>query len=408
MVPPRLHHQSSLMAVIDFSEKPPLTADQRASTTRRFFQILEHFRDHSNRPAQEYDRVELVRQMYNRSADDKSKDYILHAFFLSAGLSIDSNEDINFNDSNELRASLNGFADYLFDNFFLPLKVNSAKTPQPSPATHSAVMRALEQEHEYIGTPQRVSILRAQCLERDRHRCVVSRKFEEELGEKRYNLEMGGQKDAFRDEDGVSLHGQKFDALKVAHILPHSLTKVEGNRGLAGDSRTLFESQSLTYMFQTEAQQTTLKILNMLDAGVAHKISGTDIDRPGNALTLTQLMHKHFGRYKIFFKPAGPPEHTYEIKTFLAPPFREGVPVTRTLFITASKTIDPPDPRLLAIHSAIAHILHLSGAGEYIDHILRDADEYGIRHDGSTELHRLLGLHLNNWTGFQDRDTVMV
>lgn len=52
--------------------------------------------------------------------------------------------------------------------------------------------------------------------------------------------------------------------------------------------------------------------------------------------------------------------------------------VTRTLFLTEERNINPPLSRLLVIYYAIAHILHLSAAGYYINNILRDADEYGI------------------------------
>ncbi|CAF3447776.1 unnamed protein product [Fusarium graminearum] len=77
---------------------------------------------------------------------------------------------------------------------------------------------------------------------------------------------------------------------------------------------------------------------------------------------------------------------------------REDVPVTRTLF-TEDRSIDPPSARLLAVHRAIAHILHLSAAGDYIDHVLRDVDEFGIRADGSTDLSRLLKLRLGDAPG---------
>jgi hypothetical protein len=41
--------------------------------------------------------------------------------------------------------------------------------------------------------------------------------------------------------------------------------------------------------------------------------------------------------------------------------------------------IDPPSPQLLAVHSAIAQILHLSAAGRYIDNILENLDQKDIR-----------------------------
>lgn len=104
-----------------------------------------------------------------------------------------------------------------------------------------------------------------------------------------------------------------------------------------------------------------------------------------------------FGDFRIFFTPVDQQPHTYLIDTLLLVGSIDGVPVTRTLYLTEERTIDPPSPRLLAIHSAIAHILHLSTAGDYIDDILRDAEEPGAREDGSTELEHLLRLGLGGW-----------
>jgi len=75
------------------------------------------------------------------------------------------------------------------------------------------------------------------------------------------------------------------------------------------------------------------------------------------------------------------------------------LPLIRTLYLARNRDIDPPSPRLLGVHSAIAHILHLSGAGEYIDRLLDDAEDNGVRADGSTELGRLISLGLRRWDG---------
>lgn len=72
-------------------------------------------------------------------------------------------------------------------------------------------------------------------------------------------------------------------------------------------------------------------------------------------------------------------------------------PVTRELYLSEDRTIEPPLAQLLAIHSAIAHILHPSGAREYIDRIPRDEKEIGARADGSTELGRLITFRLFRW-----------
>jgi len=137
----------------------------------------------------------------------------------------------------------------------------------------------------------------------------------------------------------------------------------------------------------------------MFDMGVAYVIEGLEIDRPQNAMTLTHTLHHLFGDFRIFFEPASgdqQPPHTYRIGAFLPRFFPQDppLPIIRTLYLSENRTIEPPSPRLLAVHCAIAHILHLSAAGAYIDRILQDAEEHGIRADGSTEIGRLVTLGL--------------
>jgi hypothetical protein len=136
----------------------------------------------------------------------------------------------------------------------------------------------------------------------------------------------------------------------------------------------------------------------MFDVGVGYSIEGVEIDRPRNALTLAPGIHRWFGNFDIFFESVPDSPHTYRIDSFLPARAVRGIlPVTRTLHLIDTQTIDPPSPRLLAIHSAIAHILHLSAAGDYIDEILRDmerAEELGAQTDGSTDLGRLVYLRM--------------
>ncbi|KAK3366604.1 hypothetical protein B0T24DRAFT_633337 [Lasiosphaeria ovina] len=132
----------------------------------------------------------------------------------------------------------------------------------------------------------------------------------------------------------------------------------------------------------------------MFDNGVINLIEGTDIDRPRNGLSLTHDMHQLFGAFNIFFEPvANAAPHTYRIDTFLPSFLAHQIPVVRALFIHPS--IDPPSERLLALHSAIGHILHLSAAGDYIEHILRDMEDVQVaREDGKTQLGVLVSLAL--------------
>ncbi|KAK3695762.1 hypothetical protein B0T22DRAFT_478390 [Podospora appendiculata] len=80
-------------------------------------------------------------------------------------------------------------------------------------------------------------------------------------------------------------------------------------------------------------------------------------------------MHQAFRQHDIVFEPVlladGPPNNgSYRIDSFFPSLFANHLPVTRTLVMHPS--IEPPSERLLALHSAFGHILHLSGAGDYI------------------------------------------
>ncbi|KAI0404223.1 hypothetical protein F4802DRAFT_607641 [Xylaria palmicola] len=135
----------------------------------------------------------------------------------------------------------------------------------------------------------------------------------------------------------------------------------------------------------------------MFNIGVVDLIQGPDIDRPRNAITVTPQHHLSFGSFKVYFEPVLNADHTYTIKTFHKQNYvrRAPFPVIRKLYLTPERTIEPPSHQLLAIHCAIAHILHLSGAGDYIDKTYRDMEEYGVQADGSTPLGRFVSLAIN-------------
>jgi hypothetical protein len=72
-----------------------------------------------------------------------------------------------------------------------------------------------------IGTTQRLSNLRQDCLIRDGHRCVISHQFD--YREAANRLKRDG--DNAKDDDGRMLKHdrERPEYLEVAHILPHSL-----------------------------------------------------------------------------------------------------------------------------------------------------------------------------------------
>ena len=57
-------------------------------------------------------------------------------------------------------------------------------------------------------------------------------------------------------------------------------------------------------------------------------------------------------------------------------------------------TQDLPNPKYLALHAAISGIIHMSGAAEHIDNILRDMDDiHVLASDGSTMFTSLFMAH---------------
>lgn len=390
MAAPR--HQSSLESLIDFVSQGPRFADteERARAVARFYQVVSHFEaTETSRP---YNRAALIRLTFEYARSAESQDRFLAFFFQSLAIGPLDGE-VAYSDPSLHEAFL-GVARFLMNNFFLPCRCSHAyplgrkpadkapvrasthKTPQPSPTHHDALRQVLSQEEQqrmddFIGTPERISALRTSCLIRDRNRCVVTHTFNEDEAGARWD-----QGQALDDDGNPFVDGELFESLQVAHIIPYALTK-------ADDS------------YLGEGKKAAVAVLNMFDLGVAHLIEGVDINRPYNAITLSPWAHKNFGDFKIFFElvsDADAAPSTYRIGTFRPPALARHLPIVRSLF--THPTIDPPSQRLLALHCAIAHILHLSGAGDYIQKILRDMEDGTIRTDGSTELGLMVDLAL--------------
>ncbi|KAH6955948.1 hypothetical protein BKA56DRAFT_602553 [Ilyonectria sp. MPI-CAGE-AT-0026] len=119
---PHHRHQSSLEGVIDFSPsiEHPLSPDQRDKADGVFTGIINHF-EGSSTADKPYNRAKLVRMTYEYARSEDSRCNFLQAFFGSVNITMD--DSIDFNDETveeEIHSSLNSFADFLVDNFFLP------------------------------------------------------------------------------------------------------------------------------------------------------------------------------------------------------------------------------------------------------------------------------------------------
>ncbi|OJD14934.1 hypothetical protein ACJ73_09027 [Blastomyces percursus] len=382
-------HQSSLERVLDFSTTFSLNSQQRQRATtllRSLVQLygVEQTIRHGFKPASliqfTFEHIKgqdaflsfyfsfLYENLCPSLTDSTEPEIAVALSFFDDFSTWDQNKKKDANGASEK------FAEYIVENFLLPLRASSVKTPQPTPSSLSSI-----QPSTPTGTTQRISILRQNCLVRDHHRCIVSRKFD--ISEARRRWQQDG--DDFKDDDGNLLRNEQsnFQYLEVAHILPHCLTTVASRDTDLSDSK-----------------KNVLRILNMFDPGIIHLIDGPKIDSPLNALTLTHDHHRAFGEFRIYFEPTSTQDQ-YKIDSMEQSPFiRDPLfPVTRTLTLSPNRTIDPPSTRLLNVHRAIARIMNLSGAGEYIEKILRDLEEVDVRADGSTNLGRVMNLRLGGW-----------
>ncbi|KAG5295649.1 hypothetical protein I7I50_08484 [Histoplasma capsulatum G186AR] len=383
-------HRTSLEQVLDFTA-PPLTPAEQVQADSIFNQLIAHCEPIQR--SKPYKRVTLVRLTYEHC---RSKNVFLQQIFtyfdglpdqsqgqkptFEHGLSkfLGFSSQTILERKREAEMMMDSFAEYLFDNFFLPMKAVGTKTPQPTPASLSA-----PPIENVVGTPARLSTLRRDCLARDHNRCVVTRAFNLDEAIEREKQDPSN----FKDDDGVPLEHEEFALLEVAHIIPHSImsaTTVDGKPQL------------------NESKKTALSILNMFNPGIIHLIEGPNVDRPSNALTLTTEAHSFFGRFDMYFESmddySADSRHTYTIRSFNRLSSRQfRLPVTRTLLLSPNHTIDPPSPELLALHRSIAIILHLSAAGQYIEKIIDERDQLWARNDGSTELGHIVSLGLAGW-----------
>ncbi|KAJ5998514.1 hypothetical protein N7451_006324 [Penicillium sp. IBT 35674x] len=368
-------HQSSLEGVLDFSVPFSLTPQQHETARNLVTTLIRHYGPEKT-VRKGYRPAALIQAILEHVASPDTFmtffiSYLYEALCLEEGHAAEGEpEQIKL-----LNGGLEKFAEYIVENFLLPLRASSVKTPQPTPTSFSSL-----QSSTPTGTRQRVSVLRQSCLVRDRHRCVVSRKFDRAAARKRF----AENPESCADDDGKLLKEEasdQFQYLEVAHILPHCLTTVA-----SGDTDL------------SDSKKNVLQILDMFDPGIIHLIDGPKIDSPANALTLTLDYHRLFGEFQIYFERTGI-RHQYRIDSTEHSPFLRDplFPVTRLLTLSPHRTVDPPSPRLLDVHRAIALIMKLSGASEYIEKILRDMEELNVREDGSTHLGYLASLRLGGW-----------
>ncbi|KAA8912884.1 hypothetical protein FN846DRAFT_772846, partial [Sphaerosporella brunnea] len=136
------------------------------------------------------------------------------------------------------------------------------------------------------------------------------------------------------------------------------------------------------------------RLFDLFCPGVHALVRGALIDRSYNGITMILQYHRYFGSMRMWFEQVPDKPNTYRMHTRKgspSPPLQFGDPGEITF-----KNHDPnkphslPSAALLEVHAACCKILNASGAGEYLEKLLRDLDEIDVlAEDGSTGLEAL-------------------
>ncbi|KAF4611201.1 hypothetical protein D9613_007134 [Agrocybe pediades] len=156
----------------------------------------------------------------------------------------------------------------------------------------------------------------------------------------------------------------------VAHILRRAVGEFNANH----ESKS-FKSAVTTFDILVNFTHLPVKTLEELH---------DQLDDPSNGMALEMNAHAAFDDFLWCLKRTET-EHVYDLKTLhphaplLKKPENNQVSFTdhSNQFPldnahTKYRSVDLPDPRYIAIHSAIAEILHMSGAGNFFDDLLDD------------------------------------
>lgn len=249
----------SLESVIDPLISPLLSSIDRTQALSIFEHIVQYCESYellnTLTPIRKYKRGKLLQLVYDHAISDHGKDNILR-YFLSTMTTRSEERSPSYQEFSHVLTSLSDFkdrnnlekdkivlrvqelADHLVDGFFIPrrllfaltliqfntakysfqtVRASSAKTPQPTP---HLTPKPREGGDILVGTTQRLSSLRGQCLVRDRHRCVISSQFDEAEAIRRFEIHGA----AVIDDDGKLISDEIMTHLEVAHIIPHALT----------------------------------------------------------------------------------------------------------------------------------------------------------------------------------------
>ncbi|EIM91014.1 uncharacterized protein STEHIDRAFT_152697 [Stereum hirsutum FP-91666 SS1] len=264
--------------------------------------------------------------------------------------------------------NLQNMANLYKDHFIRCFYKTNGRTPAPSshPSAPSFDLKKDEIRALLLATPSSHDVAKAQALERDGYRCIISRR-----------LDSGSVFAGLVLDDGVSMGV----VTHCAHIFDRSTNE------------NFDDSAKEPYAASVHAILDRYGGINSFQ-----ELNGANIHRLENILTLDTNIHTSFDQLKLWLKKI--PDGSNSSYTVEAPSSSRFLlrilPSTQVDFTTSDPVKRPlPDPRYLKLHAACARVAHLSGAAEYIDQILREEEVTKVLavDGGSSELLNHILMH---------------
>ncbi|SJL08963.1 uncharacterized protein ARMOST_12339 [Armillaria ostoyae] len=242
-------------------------------------------------------------------------------------------------------AAIKALADLYLCGLLAPMRACKGNTPMIG---EPPSVSSFQEEISLIDTAEREqSTLKELAHARDDSRCVITNSLDDEVKLSRKNK-----------GEVISMQDQRTSMYTTtAHILPFSLAP---NSEKAADIRKSSKTFELIERFSG------FKIID--------RVTGIDINRIDNVMTITLGAHKALGALHIWLEAVRGRANTYVLRNpgeVEAGTLIDGKEIT---LVASDPRFALPNPKFLAIHAACAKIYHASGMGEVIDQVLRDKE----------------------------------
>ncbi|KAG8965648.1 hypothetical protein FRC03_000343 [Tulasnella sp. 419] len=228
-------------------------------------------------------------------------------------------------------------------------KATKCRTPASSHHTPRSPSNEFKQDmiHLLKEAPRNHQTAKKMALDRDGYRCMISGKFDSAS-----YIQLPSVQAAFEADDG-----SEFASTKAAHIIPEPISSRISWVHKGSDKRHYASS--------------IWAVLDGCDS-LSEELSGPGIHRLENIMTMDLSMHDWFSSLQIWLETTEVP-NSYMLKSRYPALIRK-FPAIIT-FTSTDNRLPLPSPRYIGIHAACARVVHLSGAGKYIDGVFRDLEE---------------------------------